>query len=163
MPPSTLFVCQGILFNPVYNPETPKSCCINATDEHETKSPEINPRALKYPNEDPILNKVSRQRAGRTHSGSAGRMILSRKIRSRRRHCHIHQKSWRSLFNSCLGSYTFSVANVFHTCSFQSIQHSSHEIGYKLSFPTYLLQLVKADHWPYLQRKLLLHLINEDI
>src|SRR5271156_3175614 len=49
-----------------------------------TKSPETNPRVLKYPHEDPKLNKVLRQMAGRTLSGSAVRMILSRKNESRR-------------------------------------------------------------------------------
>jgi hypothetical protein len=52
------FVCQRILFNPVCNPETLKSCCIKERDENGTKSPETNPRALKYPHEDLILNKV---------------------------------------------------------------------------------------------------------
>ena len=49
-------------------------------------------------------------------------------------------------------------------CSSQSIQHSSHEIGYKLSFPTYLLQLVKVTPLTIdLEQEFLLHLITEDI
>jgi hypothetical protein len=49
-------------------------------------------------------------------------------------------------------------------CSSQPIQHSSHEIGYKLSFPTYLLQPSQGTPLIIgLEQELLLHLITEDI